>query len=168
MRHQKKTHRLGRPTDQRKALLRSLATEVLRRGTIETTLARAKAVSSVVDKLITLGKRGDLHARRQALAFVYDEDVVRTLFSNVAARFQTRPGGFTRVVKTGFRRGDAAPMAVIELTELNDVQAKTQPAAKAAKAPKPKAEKPKAEPEDKAAKAAKAPKPKKEKVASKA
>lgn len=117
MRHQKKRNHLGRPADQRRALLRSLATEVLRRGSIETTLARAKAVRGVVDHLITLGKQGDLHARRQALSYILDKKVVGSLFKTIAARYPDRPGGYTRVVKTGFRRGDAAPLAVVQLTE---------------------------------------------------
>jgi len=138
MRHQKKRNHLDRPADQRRALLRSLATEVLRRGSIETTLAKAKALRGVVDELITLGKRGDLHARRQVLTFIYDNKVVQHLFTNLATRYPERLGGYTRVIKTGFRRGDAAPMAVIQLTEGQEVpQKKAVGKAKAAvKTPK--------------------------------
>ena len=114
--------------------MRALATEVLRRGSIETTLSKAKAVSSVVDRLITLAKRGDLHARRQALAYVYDKEVVQNLFANVAARYPDRRGGYTRVVKTRLRLGDAAPMAVIQLVE--GAAPPAPPAAKATKATK--------------------------------
>jgi large subunit ribosomal protein L17 len=113
MRHQKKRHLLGRPADQRKAALRSLTTALLRHDSIHTTEAKAKALQSVAEHMITLAKRGDLHARRQVAGYVYDKDVVKRLFDEVAPRFTEINGGYTRIVKTVARRGDNAPMAII-------------------------------------------------------
>ncbi|MCU9615201.1 50S ribosomal protein L17 [Caldibacillus lycopersici] len=115
--------KLGRTSDQRKAMLRDLATDLIINERIETTEARAKEVRSVVEKLITLGKRGDLHARRQAASFVRKEvadaennqDALQKLFSVVAPRYEERQGGYTRILKVGPRRGDGAPMVIIEL-----------------------------------------------------
>ena len=113
--------KLGRTTDQRLALLRGLATDLIIHERIETTEAKAKELRSVVDKMITLGKRGDLHARRQAASFLYNveanenEDAVQKLFSDIAGRYEERQGGYTRVLKLGPRRGDGANMAIIEL-----------------------------------------------------
>lgn len=113
--------KLGRTTDQRKALLRGLATDLIIHERLETTEAKAKELKSVVEKMITLGKRGDLHARRQAAAFLYkaeaneNEDAVQKLFNDIAARYEDRQGGYTRVLKLGPRRGDGAEMAIIEL-----------------------------------------------------
>lgn len=115
--------RFGRNADHRKAMLRNMATSVILYGRIETTEAKAKDLRSVVDKLITLGKRGDLHARRQAASYIRDvvaneetaQTVLQKLFSEVAPKYADRNGGYTRVVKTGNRRGDNAPMAYIEL-----------------------------------------------------
>lgn len=115
MRHLKKRNRLAKPADQRKALLRSLTTEALRHGRIETTEARAKAVRSHVDQMITLAKRGDLHARRQAEAYLYDTDVCKRLFEEIGPEYKERNGGYTRVLKTAPRRGDGAPMAIVLL-----------------------------------------------------
>ncbi|GEK89807.1 large subunit ribosomal protein L17 [Alkalibacterium subtropicum] len=123
--------KLGRVSSQRKAMLRDLTSDLLINERIITTVTRAKEVSSIADKMITLGKRGDLHARRQAAAFVRnelatvseteDEIVVQTvlqkLFNDIAPRFAERNGGYTRVLKMGPRRGDGAPMAVLELVE---------------------------------------------------
>lgn len=116
MRHMVKKERLGRPADQRKQLIRSLVTEVLRHGKITTTKPRAKAIRKYVDKMIGLAKRGDLHAKRQALAFVYDADLVKSVFENAPSRYGERNGGYCRV-KTELvrRRGDNAEMATIEL-----------------------------------------------------
>jgi len=119
MRHRKARHKLGRNASHRKALLRNLVTELLRHGRIKTTLAKAKAMQSPAEKIITLGKRGDLHARRQALSFIQSKDVVHKLFDTIAATYAERPGGYTRILKTGQRQGDAAPMAIIELVEEN-------------------------------------------------
>mmetsp|Transcript_19873 Transcript_19873/g.40743 ORF Transcript_19873/g.40743 Transcript_19873/m.40743 type:complete len:168 (-) Transcript_19873:257-760(-) len=115
MRHRKKVAKLGKPADQRKALLRALTTEIIRHGRIKTTAVRAKAVRKHVDHMIELGKRGDLHARRQALAWMYDKDLVHSLFEAAPDRYSDRNGGYTRVLRTMPRQGDNAKMAVIEL-----------------------------------------------------
>lgn len=116
MRHGNRLKHLGRPADQRKALLRALTTEVLRHGQIRTTKVKAKVVRSYVDKMITLAKDGSLHARRQALAWVYDKDLVQALFAGAAERFGDREGGYTRVKpEPVLRRGDGTEMAIIEL-----------------------------------------------------
>jgi len=109
------TRKLGRPTDQRKAMLRGLVTSLLESGKIETTLARAKEVRCLADKMITLGKTNTLHSRRQALSFVTKKDVVYKLFEEIAPKYAERNGGYTRVLKAGPRRGDGAEMAIIEL-----------------------------------------------------
>ena len=111
-----KGHRkLGRPTAHRKAMLRNQVTDLLREGRITTTITRAKDTRRMAEKMITLGKRGDLHARRQALAYIYDEDVVTKLFDNIAPKYAERSGGYTRILKLGQRRGDTAEMVFLEL-----------------------------------------------------
>lgn len=95
--------------------MRNLVTSLLREERIQTTVTRAREVNRVAEHMITLGKRGDLSARRQALAFIWDEDVVTKLFSSLGPRYQERTGGYTRIMRTGFRHGDAAPMAILEL-----------------------------------------------------
>lgn len=107
--------KLGRPTDQRRAMLRNLVTSFLKYGKIETTVTRAKETRSIAEKMITLGKRGDLHARRQVLAFVTEEEVVKNLFENIAPKYAERNGGYTRIYKVGPRRGDAAEIVILEL-----------------------------------------------------
>lgn len=107
--------KLGRPKDARRALFRSLVTSLLDKEAIITTEAKASEVNAIAEKLITKAKRGDLHARRQAAAFLLDEDVLKKLFDNIAPRYKDRPGGYTRIVKLGPRRGDAAPMVRLEL-----------------------------------------------------
>ncbi|WP_315118737.1 50S ribosomal protein L17 [uncultured Clostridium sp.] len=107
--------KLGRPTDQRRAMLRSLVTSFLKHGKIETTATRAKEARNLAEKMITLGKRGDLHARRQVLAFVTEEEVVKNLFDNIAPKYAERNGGYTRMYKVGPRRGDGAEMVILEL-----------------------------------------------------
>jgi large subunit ribosomal protein L17 len=107
--------KLGRPSDQRRAMLRNLVTDFLKYGRITTTEARAKEVRSISEKMITLGKRGDLHARRQALAYILDESVVKKLFDEIAPKYKDRQGGYTRILKLGPRRGDGAPLVIIEL-----------------------------------------------------
>ena len=107
--------KLGRPTDQRRAMLRSLVTSFLKHGKIETTVTRAKETRSIAEKMISLAKRGDLHARRQVLAFVYEEEVVQNLFDNVAPKYAERKGGYTRMYKVGPRRGDGAETVILEL-----------------------------------------------------
>ncbi len=109
------TRKLNLPTDQRMALLRNLVTSLLENGRIETTVTRAKETRSLAEKMITLGKANTLHSRRQALAFITKEDVVKKLFDEIAPKYAERNGGYTRVIKTGPRRGDAAPMAIVEL-----------------------------------------------------
>jgi len=96
-------------------MLRNIVTSLLREGRIETTEPRAKELRKLADKMITLGKRGDLHARRQALAFLLDETVVKKLFDEIAPRYADRSGGYTRITKLGYRRGDGAPMVIVEL-----------------------------------------------------
>ncbi len=107
--------KLGRPTDQRRAMLRNLVTSFLEHGKIITTGTRAKETQSIAEKMITLGKRGDLHARRQALAYITKEDVVKKLFDDIAPKYTERNGGYTRIMKVGPRRGDAAEVVVLEL-----------------------------------------------------
>ena len=115
MRHKVDGRKFDMPTDQRMAMLRNLTTDVLKHGSVRTTEARAKEARRFVDRMVTLGKRGTLHARRQALAFVYDPDVVDALFAEIAPQYADRPGGYTRVQKLGQRRGDGARMAQLEL-----------------------------------------------------
>jgi large subunit ribosomal protein L17 len=117
MRHLKQGRKLGRTTAHRKALLRNLATALLEHERIITTEPKAKELRRVADKLVTLGKRGNLHARRQALQIVRSHSVVQKLFNEIAPRFAERPGGYTRVLHLGYRPGDAATMAVIELVD---------------------------------------------------
>lgn len=107
--------KLGRETDHRLAMLRNLVTSLLRNGKIETTVQKAKETRRMAEKMITLGKRGDLHARRQVLAYVYDETVVKQLFEEIAPKYAERNGGYTRILKLGHRKGDGAEMAIIEL-----------------------------------------------------
>jgi large subunit ribosomal protein L17 len=115
MRHQVKRGNLGRTTAHRQALLRNLVTSFLDRERMRTTLAKARAAKPVAEKMITLGKRGTLHARRQALAFLTKESTVRKLFEDIAPRFSERPGGYARIVKLDRRPGDGSAMAVLEL-----------------------------------------------------
>ena len=125
--------RLGGSPAHEKLLLANLATELFRHGKIKTTEAKAKRLRPLAEHLITKAKRGDLHARRRVLTIVKDKDVVYALFEQIAPRYGNRPGGYTRIVKTGLRKGDAAPMAVIELVEELQVAATTAPAKKAAR-----------------------------------
>src|SRR5512134_410448 len=117
MKHRMHTRHLGRSSPHRKALMRNMVTSLLEHERIETTDAKAKELRRWADRMVTLGKRGTLHARRQALAFVRSRRVVAKLFDEIANRFRERAGGYTRVTKIGSRRGDAAPVSVIELTE---------------------------------------------------
>ena len=109
------TRKLGRSTDHRISMLRGMVTYLLENGQIETTATRAKVVVSIADKMITLGKQNTLHAKRQALSYITKEDVVKKLFDDIAPKYADRNGGYTRVIKTGPRRGDAAEMAIIQL-----------------------------------------------------
>ncbi len=117
MRHANAGKKLGRDASHRKALYSNLTGALITHGRIETTEAKAKAVKPLAEKMITLGKRGDLHARRQAMAELRSNDVVHKLFSDVAPRFADRNGGYTRIVKLGPRQGDAANMALLELVD---------------------------------------------------
>ena len=109
--------KLGMPTDQRKAMLRNQVTSFLENGKITTTVTRAKETRSMAEKMITLGKKGTLAARRQALAYITQEDVVTKLFNEIAPKYADRNGGYTRIYKLGERRGDAAQMAILELVD---------------------------------------------------
>ena len=112
MAHQRK---LGRPTDQRMALLRNITTSLLENGKVQTTVTRAKEVQKLADKMVTLGKSNTLHTKRQALSFITKRDVVSKLFDEIAPKYAERNGGYTRIIKIGPRRGDAAEMAILEL-----------------------------------------------------
>jgi len=117
MRHNIMGRRLGRSTDQRKALFRNLATELFRHNKIRTTEARAKAIQPIAERLVTLARRGDLHARRQAARDITDPEVLQKLFDEIGPSLGSRHGGYTRIYKLGPRRGDAAKMALIELVD---------------------------------------------------
>jgi large subunit ribosomal protein L17 len=107
--------KLGRESSHRDLMLRNLVTSLMKNGRIQTTDTRAKETRKVAEKMITLAKRGDLHARRQALAYMLDETVVKNLFDEIAPKYTERNGGYTRIMKTGPRRGDGAPMVILEL-----------------------------------------------------
>ena len=133
MRHRRRQGKLGRGSAHRKALLRNLVTSLLDRERIVTTDAKAKELRRVADRMITLGKRGSLHARRQALSVIRSREVTAKVFDELADRFRERPGGYTRVLKTGRRTGDAAPMSIIELVEGPPAEASKKAGKKAAK-----------------------------------
>ncbi len=109
------TRKLGRTSDQRKAMLRAMVTYLFENGKIETTVTRAKEVSAMAEKMITLGKVGDLHTKRQIFAYITKEDVAKKLVDEIAPKYADRKGGYTKVIKIGPRRGDAAEMAIIQL-----------------------------------------------------
>src|SRR5947208_2568334 len=117
MRHQRTGKKLGRDSAHRKALYANLTGALIEHGRIKTTVTKAKAVKPIAEHMITLGRRGDLHARRQAVAFLRSKDVVHKLFADVGPRFANRPGGYSRIVKIGPRAGDAAEMAYLELVD---------------------------------------------------
>ena len=158
MRHRKIGRSFSRTWSHRKAMFRNLVTALLDHEQIVTTEAKAKELRRVADKMITLGKRGSLHARRQAAAFLHGPLVLRKLFDELAARFQDRPGGYTRIIKLGPRRGDNAPLAMIELVVRGEAKAAKAPAPAEKKkappkpAPKPPEKKAEKKPEKKAAK----------------
>lgn len=120
MRHGKAGRRLNRTSSHRKAMFANMAASLIRHEQIVTTLPKAKELKPIVDKLVTLGKRGDLHARRQAISQIGDKDAVSKLFETLGPRYRQRNGGYTRVLKAGFRYGDAAPVAVIELVDRDE------------------------------------------------
>ena len=109
------SRKLGRPTDHRNAMLRGMVTYLLEKGSIETTVTRAKEVRAMTEKMITLGKENTLHNKRQALAYITKEDVVKKLFDEISPKYKEVNGGYCRIIKTGPRRGDAAEMCIIEL-----------------------------------------------------
>ncbi len=109
------TRKLGRTSDQRRAMLRAMVTFLLENGKIETTVTRAKEVAAMTEKMITLGKAGDLHSKRQLFAYVTKEDVVKKVIDDIAPKYADRKGGYTKIIKVGPRRGDAAEMAIIQL-----------------------------------------------------
>jgi len=117
MRHRVDGRHFGRTANQRKALLRGLLASLIKYERIETTVAKAKAVKELADRLITFGKKGDLHSRRIALSYLPDKELVRKLFTEIAPRFTDRNSGYVRVVKTGFRIKDSAPMAILEFVD---------------------------------------------------
>ncbi len=117
MRHRKKGRNLSRSPSHRKATLRNMATSLFRHGRIETTEAKAKELRPYAERLITLARRGDVHSRRLAARKIQDRQVLGTLFDDIAPRYRDRPGGYTRILKLGHRKGDAAEMALIELVE---------------------------------------------------
>ncbi len=125
MRHARSGRKLNRTASHRKAMFANMAVALIKHEQIKTTLPKAKDLRRVVDRLITLGKRGDLHARRQALSTLRDTTIAAKLFDDLGPRYKDRPGGYTRVIKAGFRYGDMAPMAVIELVD-RDPDAKGQ------------------------------------------
>lgn len=120
MRHRKAGRKLGRTTAHRKAMLRNMVTSLLAHERIVTTVPKAKEARRMAEKMITLGKRGDLHARRQALAYIRSKDIVAKLFDEISVQYQDRKGGYTRIIRTGTRSGDAAPMAILELVDFEE------------------------------------------------
>jgi len=130
MRHNKAGRRLGRKTSHREAMFRNMVTSLLDHGKITTTDAKAKEIRVVAERMITLGKRGDLHSMRLAASVIREKSVVSKLFSTIAPRYKERFGGYTRIIKLGIRQGDAAPVSLIELVEeeIKPGKAKLSPA----------------------------------------
>lgn len=120
MRHRKSGRKLNRTASHRKAMLRNMVTSLLEHERIVTTVPKAKETRRMTDKMITLGKRGDLHARRQALTYIRSKDIVNKLFDEISGQYADRQGGYTRIIRTGNRYGDAAPMAIVELVGYED------------------------------------------------
>ncbi len=123
MRHRKAGNQLGRNTSHRRAMLRNMVTSLLKYEQIETTDAKAKAIRPIAEKMITLAKRGDLHARRQALSYMQDKEVTHRLFDELKDRYLDRQGGYLRIIKKGFRKGDAASISVVQLLPKEDGEA---------------------------------------------
>jgi large subunit ribosomal protein L17 len=117
MRHKIRGRKFDRPSDERRALFKNLVADLVRHERLKTTEAKAKEVRPIAEKMITLGKDGSVHARRQALSYMNDKDLVKKLFEEIAPRFASRPGGYTRIIKLGPRAGDGASMAQLELVE---------------------------------------------------
>ena|SRR6185369_1958417 len=156
MRHNKSGRRLGRTTSHRVAMFRNMVTSFFNHERITTTDAKAKELRSIADKMITLGKRGDLHAMRQAAAYIREKSVVTKLFATIAPRYADRPGGYTRIVKLGLRPGDNASLAMIELVEEEFTPKVKKSAAPVKAASAPKAAKKKAAPAEEAVEEVKA------------
>jgi len=123
MRHRKAGNQLGRNTSHRRAMLRNMVTSLFKYEQIETTDAKAKAIRPIAEKMITLAKRGDLHARRQALSYMQDKEVTHRLFDELKGRFSSREGGYLRIVKKGFRKGDGASISVVQLLSNDEGEA---------------------------------------------
>lgn len=121
MRHRKSGRRLGRVSSHRDAMLRNMVTSLLDQERIVTTVPKAKEAKRVTEQMITLGKKGDLHARRQALSYIRSKSIVAKLFDQLSAQYADRKGGYTRIIRTGNRLGDAAPMAILELVEYKEI-----------------------------------------------
>jgi len=117
VRHKVTGRRLGRNSASRRALFRMMVTDLLRHGAIKTTIAKAKEIGPIAEKMVTLGKKGTLHDRRQAAAFITDKSVLKSVFDDIAPRYKERAGGYTRITRLGVRAGDAAEMALIELVD---------------------------------------------------
>lgn len=126
MRHRKAGNHLGRNTSHRRAMLRNMVTSLFKHEQIETTDAKAKVIRPIAEKMITLAKRGDLHARRQALSYMQDKEVTHRLFDQLKDRFSSREGGYLRIVKKGFRKGDGASMSVVQLVSNDEGEAATK------------------------------------------
>ena len=124
MRHRKGYRKLGKDTAHRKSMMRNLASSLVRHERITTTLARAKEIRGEVEKLVTLGKRGDLHARRQIGSYLYDNEAARKVFADLAPRFKDRPGGYLRILKRGVRFGDGAKLATIQFVDYDPAKEK--------------------------------------------
>jgi large subunit ribosomal protein L17 len=122
MRHGKAHRKLGRTTSHRTAMLRNMVTSLLEHERIVTTVPKAKEARIVAEKMITLAKRGDLHARRQALSYIRSKDIVAKLFDDIKEQYSDRQGGYTRIIRTGARTGDAASMAILELVDYEEIQ----------------------------------------------
>ena len=120
MRHRKAGRSLGRTSSHRAAMLRNMVTSLLEMERIVTTVPKAKETRRVVEQMITLGKRGDLHARRQAMSYIRSKDIVAKLFDQLSTQYADRQGGYTRIIRTGSRAGDAAPMAILELVDYQE------------------------------------------------
>jgi large subunit ribosomal protein L17 len=145
MRHQNYGRKLSRNTSHRRALLRNLVTSLLWEERISTTVAKAKAARGIAEEMITLGKRGDLHARRQAAAYCLTPESVQKLFGDIAKRYEKRKGGYTRIIHTGFRKGDGADTAILELVDTDILQKRSEARAKKFEARRKAAEKADAE-----------------------
>ncbi len=127
MKHKVAGRKLGRNPSHRKAMLRNIVTSLLEHERIVTTVPKAKEARRIAEKMITLGKRGDLHARRQALSYIRTKDIVAKLFDELSEQYADRQGGYTRIIRTGTRYGDAAPMAILELVGYEEVIEETEP-----------------------------------------